>query len=386
VRETYDVVVVGLGALGSATAWQLSRRGVSVLGLEQFGLGHDRGASHDSSRILRHSYHTSGYVRLTVEAYDDWADLEAAAGETFVTVTGGLDLFPPGGTIAPHDYTSSLDAVGIGYELLDVDAVSERWPQLRLDAGTVALYQARTAVVPAARGTAAMQRLAAAGGARLLPDTPATALHPVAGGMEVGAGGTTYSCGSVVLCADAWTRGMLVPLGVDLPLAVTEEQLTYFAPGQPEDFAPGRFPVWVWMDDPTFYGFPTYGEHTIKAAQDVGGPVVTAQDRSGQPDAQMRDRLASFMSRRFPGSGPPLRSRRCLYTLTPDRDFVLSRVPGIEQVVVGLGTGHGFKFAPTFGRRLVDLALGAPVGPELEPFRLDRPALTDPAYAPNWIV
>src|SRR3954470_13692017 len=95
--RTYDVAVVGLGGLGSATAWQLARRGVSVLGLEQFSLGHDRGASHDTSRILRHSYHTPGYVSLTFEAYDDWADLEDASGEELATITGGLDLFPVGG-------------------------------------------------------------------------------------------------------------------------------------------------------------------------------------------------------------------------------------------------------------------------------------------------
>jgi len=384
--ETYDVAVVGLGALGSAAAWQLSRRGVSVLGIEQFGLGHDRGASHDSSRILRHSYHTPGYVRLTVEAYEDWADLEAAAGEAFVTVTGGLDLFPPGCATPRQNYTGSLDEVGITYELLDADAVGKRWPQMRLDAETVALYQPRTAIVPAARATAAMQRLAAASGARLLPDTPTTALRPVTGGVEVAAGGTRYSCGRVVVCADAWTRALLTPLGLDLPLTVTEEQLTYFAPERPQDFEPDRFPVWIWAGDPTFYGFPTYGEPTIKAAQDVGGPVVTAQERSGQTDAEILGRLASFMGRHLPGSGRPVRSRRCLYTLTPDRDFVLAPVPGAEQVVVGLGAGHGFKFAPTFGRRLADLALGAPAGDELAPFRLDRPALTDKAYAPTWIV
>ena len=160
--EQYEYAVVGLGALGSATAWQLARRGESVVGLERFELGHERGASHDSSRILRHSYHTPDYVRLTFEAYDDWAALESDAGETFVTVTGGLDLFPPDCAIPPDDYTSSMTACDVAYSTLDTAAVHERWPQFSLPDGTLAIYQERTAMVPAARGTAAMQRQATA--------------------------------------------------------------------------------------------------------------------------------------------------------------------------------------------------------------------------------
>ena len=137
-------------------------RGHSVLGLERFELGHHRGASHDTSRILRHSYHTPEYVRLTQEAYADWARLERACGERLVTVVGGLDLFPPEPAIPLVDYTESLRAAGIGFELLETDAITERWPQFRLPAGTVGLHQERGAIVPAGRGTAAMQRLAVA--------------------------------------------------------------------------------------------------------------------------------------------------------------------------------------------------------------------------------
>ncbi len=116
--ETYEYAVIGLGALGSATAYELAKRGHAVLGLEQFELGHNRGASHDTSRILRHSYHTPSYVELTQAAYDDWANLEVDSGEQLVTVVGGLDLFPPDAVITIDDYVSSLDAVGIDYELL----------------------------------------------------------------------------------------------------------------------------------------------------------------------------------------------------------------------------------------------------------------------------
>ena len=139
--DTYDLAVVGLGALGSSTAWHAARGGLSVIGLEQFELGHDRGASHDSSRILRHSYHTPEYVDLTFAAYDDWADLEAVTGESFVTVTGGVDLFPRGAAIGIEDYTSSMNARGVAHEVLDVAEAHARWPQLALPDGTRALFQ-----------------------------------------------------------------------------------------------------------------------------------------------------------------------------------------------------------------------------------------------------
>ncbi len=384
--RSYDVAVVGLGGLGSATAWNLARSGASVLGLEQFGLGHDRGASHDTSRILRHSYHTPGYVALTFEAYDDWADLETASGDQLVTITGGIDLFPVGGVIPLTDYTTSMDAHGVAYDVLDQAETMQRWPQLTLPDGTLALHQERTGIVHAARTVLTSQRIAEAAGATLLGGTRVTAIRPLGDSVEVDAGGTTYSVGSVVVCADAWSQQLVEPLGVRLPLTVTEEQVTYFAPTAPGAFAPERFPVWIWMDEPSYYGFPTYGEATVKAAQDCGGPVVTGDQRSGTTDAAMLDRLAAFMAATFPASGPPVRSKRCLYTLTPDRDFVIDRVPGAEHVVVGLGAAHAFKFVPTIGRRLADLALGAAVDSELEPFRLDRPGLTDPDFAPQWMV
>jgi len=384
--ETYDLAIVGLGALGSSTAWHASRRGLSVIGLEQFELGHERGASHDSSRILRHSYHTPAYVDLTFAAYDDWADLEDATGESFVTVTGGLDLFPDGAVIPISDYTTSMDARGVRYEVLGIDDVAARYPQLALPDGTTSLFQERTAMVPAARGTAAMQRRAAAHGAVLRDRTAVRALVPRADGVDIVTDDGVVSAARVVVTADAWTASLVEPLGVRLPLTVTEEQVTYFTPADPEPFRPGRFPVWIWMDEPSFYGFPTYSEDTVKAAQDCGGPEVSGDDRSMAPDDLMLERLAGFMRTTFPSSGPATRSKRCLYTLTPDRDFVVSAVPGTPQIVVGLGAAHGFKFAATFGRLLTDIAVDGTTTADVSAFALDRPALTDPVYQPNWMV
>ncbi len=382
-----DFVVAGLGALGSATCHELARRGHRVVGLERFELGHARGASHDTSRILRHSYHTPAYVRLTQQAYADWARLEGDSGEDLVTVVGGLDLFPPGAAISPVDYTTSLDAVGIDHEVLDPSDVARRWPQFRLPEGTLVLHQPDAAIVPAGRGTRVLQEQARRRGADLREQTPVTAVRDLGnGGLEVGTTGGVVRCERLVVCADAWTNDVLAGLGVQVPLEVTLEQVTYFRPERPDDFAPGRLPLWIWMDDPSYYGFPCFGEPTVKAAQDCGGPVVDPDHRTSSRDPVMEGRLARHVRSLLPASGAPVRSLRCQYTLTPDRDFVLSAVPGHPSVVVGLAAAHGFKFAPTFGRLLADLAVDGRTSTDLTPFRMDRPGLTDPAYRAHWLV
>lgn len=389
--ERVEYAVVGLGALGSATAYELARRGADVVGLEQFELGHARGASHDTSRILRNSYHTPGYVGLTLDAYDDWARLEKTSGQPLVTTVGGLDLFPPGAVIPITDYTASMSACGVPFEVLDTQTVQQRWPQFQLPDDTVALWQPRASIVPAARGTAVLQQQARRFGAQLHDRSPVASVRDLgSAGIELVAGGTTYRCRRLVVCADAWTNQVLSGLGWQLPLTVTLQQVTYFAPPDPTTFAIGALPLWIWMDDPSFYGFPCYGEATVKAAEDCGGAPVDPDRPPFDPDRSGLTRLTGFINRTLPGSGPPVRTVPCLYTLTPDRDFVLGPVPGHEAVLLGLGAAHGFKFAPTFGRLLADLAQAGQtsgVGAELlDTFRLDRPALTESGHPVSWLV
>jgi len=387
VTETADVAVIGLGALGSATAYRLAGRGLKVVGFEQFALGHNRGASHDTSRILRRSYHTPGYVRLAGEAYDDWAELSAAVGEPLVTVTGGLDLFPPDPAIPMADYVASLAACSVPYEVLDDQQVLDRWPRVRLPDGGRALFQADTGIVHAARTVAALQRAAVAVGAELREETRARVCKAGGGGVEIETASGLLHCDRVVVTADAWTNNAIERLGVQLALTVTQEQVSYFVPDDPEHFGPGQFPVWIWMDEPSFYGFPTYAGNLVKAGQDVGGRVTTGDTRGFEPDPANLAQLAAFMRRTFPGSaGEVDHSVTCLYTLTPDRDFVMSPLPDHPEVVVGLGAGHGFKFTPTFGRILTDLAVDGATTSDVSAFGIDRPAMTDPDYPASWLV
>jgi sarcosine oxidase len=380
-----NIAIVGLGALGSAAAWEATRRGYSVIGLEQFELGHERGASHDTSRILRHSYHTPHYVELTFRAYDAWAELESESGIALVTQTGGVDFFPPGAAIDMSTYTQSMDAVGIAYDALDNDALRAQWPQFVPPEGTVSLYQERSSIVPAALGTATMQRLARERGADLRERSRVEAIEPMATGVRLITSDGVVTADRCIITADAWTSALTTPLGWPIPLTVTEEQVTYVQ--VPPSYA--DLPLWIWMDDPSFYGFPTYTmpgqapEMTMKAAEDCGGPTVTGDERSGELDPAMLDRLMTFLRSTFTDIGEVVRSKRCLYSLTADRDFVISTVPGYDNVIVGLGAAHAFKFAPAFGGMLLDLVDGHPVDPV---FQLDRPGITDPAYEANWLV
>ncbi len=389
-RREWDVIVVGLGAIGSAAAyWASTRDGLRVLGLERFELGHANGASADHSRIIRLSYHRPDYVRLAKRAYETWAAVEAEADEPIVTTTGGLDLWPADPGIPMVDYTESLAAEAVPYEILDAAEVMRRWPQWHLPDDVTAMWQSRGGLADPYKGNAAHRRLAANRGALLLERTPVTAIRAVGGGYEVDAAGTTHVADRVILAADAWTNELLAPFERRLPLTVTKEQVTYFAAPDPAAFAPERFPVWIWMDEPSFYGIPTYGEAGPKVAQDAGGWPTTPETRTFERDDDMYERVRGFVERYLPdAAGPELLTKTCLYTLTPDRDFVVDRVPEAPGVVVGLGAGHGFKFASVLGRALVETAIDgrSPSDGELGAFRIDRPILLEPDPPTSWLV
>jgi sarcosine oxidase len=228
----------------------------------------------------------------------------------------------------------------------------------------------------AARGNAAHVRLAEAHGATLRDRAPVERLRPVNGEIEVIAGGTTYRCRRLVVAAGAWSNGALTHFGMHLPLRVTKEQVTYFATPHQAEFQPDRFPVWIWMDDPCFYGFPIFGEAGTKAGQDAGGQEVSAETRTFEPDQAALRRTTDFLERYIPRSlGPIIYTKTCLYTLTPDRDFVIDRLPDHPDVVVGIGGGHGYKFASLVGRILSELAIDGHTERNIEPFRIDRAIL-----------
>jgi sarcosine oxidase len=387
--ERYDIAVVGLGGIGSATAFFAARNGQSVIGLERFELGgHHRGASHDHSRIIRHSYHTEHYVRLTHGAYDAWREVEAASDETCVHITGGIDLFPHDAAIDIDTYRDAMLAAGIDFDELSPADVMRRWPAWHVAANTEVLYQANTGIVSPAITVPLLQRLAVDRGATLRGNTTVAAIEPTGDSVTISlANGSIVQASHVVVAADAWTAPLVAPLGIELPLTVTREQVTYYDADSPQAFAEGSFPVWIWMDDPSFYGFPIFGRSGVKISEDCGGQLVDPDTRGFDPDPAILGRTDAFAKNAFGnGLGPALSTTTCLYTLPPDRDFVIDSVPGHSNIHIALGAGHGFKFAAWFGRTMATLAGGVAASDDLTPFRLDRPALTDPSWTANWLV
>lgn len=371
----YDVAVVGLGALGSAVAYHLSRAGASVIAFEQFSLGHVRGASHDTSRILRRIYHAPEYVRLADSAYRDWRDLESAAQERFVTVTGGANFCLPDSPVSIDSYVMSMEAVGVDYEVLDAGDLMKRWPQFHLDDDVLTIVEEEAGIVPASRATAVMQVLARVQGATLHAECPVSAVEPGESNVLVHSAAGVVHADTVVLCADAWVNELLMPLGAALPLTYSLEQVSYFQPPDPHRFAPDAMPIWIWEADPCYYGFPTYGEPTIKAARDSSEIPLDVEHRSFEPVPKRLEELTDFLDGLLPGKGRHLRTVTCQYTLTPSRDFALGGLPDHPRVLVGLGAGHAFKFAPTIGRILSELAIRGTTRDDISQFGLGRPDL-----------
>lgn len=369
--ETFDVAVVGMGALGSAAAYHLARKGVRTIAFEQFELGHVRGASHDTSRIIRTSYGSPEYVRLAQSSYRDWAEFEQVSGERLTVVTGGLVFIPTGGPFSATDFAVSLDGAGVPYELLSPAEVAERWPQFALPDGVETIYTPDSGIVHAARSVAALQMQARAHGAVIRDRTPVLSLTPDSEGVIVHTDAGDVRAGKVVLAADAWTNTLLEPLGATIPLITMQEQVTYFKPVDAEAFDRDRFPVWIWEDEYCFYGFPTYGEPTIKAARDRSDNLMSPAERTFVPSPELLAQLTGFMADVIPGSGEVLRTVTCQYAITPDRNFVLGPIPQHPDIIVALGAGHAFKFTPTIGRILAELAVDGETSDDISTFTVE---------------
>jgi sarcosine oxidase len=237
--------------------------------------------------------------------------------------------------------------------------------------------------VDAGKGNAVHVALARARGATVLDEAPVHGVRTVGDGVEVDTSVGTFSARKLVVAAGAWTNRVLGHLGYEILITCTQEQVTYFQTPYLREFAPDRFPVWIWHGGPdySFYGLPVYGAVGSKAGQDAGGDVVSVDTRTFDPNPRILANLRGFLERYIPRSlGPELYTKTCLYDMPPDREFVLGTLPELPQITFFCGAGHAFKFAGLVGRILGDLALEGHTRYPIEAFSPDRPALTDPNY------
>ncbi len=374
---TYGAIVVGLGGMGSATAYQLAGRGKRILGLEKFSPAHDRGSSHGESRIIRQAYFEGPeYVPLLFRAYDLWEDLERQTGEDLMTLCGGLFIGPEDGELVSGS-AASADGHGLPYEILDSPELKRRFPVFEPGPETVALFEKRAGFVRPERTVRAHLNLAASLGADLRFGERVLSWEATEWGVRVRTEGGVHEAERLVVAAGAWAGELLSDLG--LPLEVTRQILFWFRPrGGPEAFATGRIPIWIYEPDDgnMFYSFPAVdGADTVKAAffRADGTPADPETiDREVQEDEV--EFIRRYLGRHVPAlDGELVAARTCMYTNTPDQHFVVSKHPDHPQIAVAAGfSGHGYKFCSVIGEILADLATKGETGHPIDLFSPGR--------------
>jgi sarcosine oxidase len=382
IMNSADVLVAGAGTMGSMALWRLARRGASVIGLERFAPGHDRGSGHGESRMTRTAYFEGPeYVPLVEAAHARWRELEAETGLELLTMTGALMIGRPEGVLVSGALRSA-HAHGLAHEVLDRAEVARRYPQHRLVDGQVALWEKGAGVLRPERATVAAAARGVDLGARLVTGTPITAIDARPNGVTVWAGGERYQAPHLVLCVGPWLGGLLPELR--LPLVVERQVMLWFAPRAGVDasaFGPDRFPVFIRDREgaPAGYGLPALDRAAAKVGFHHGGRPVDPDTVDREVTDTDVAPVAAFVAETLPDLVPrPVRAEVCLYTNTPDEHFLVGDVGLPNVTVLGGFSGHGFKFAPVMGDIAADLALDGGTEHRIDGFRPVRFALPDP--------
>ncbi len=353
----YDVIVLGLGGMGSAAAYHLARRGQRVLGLDAHPRGHQAGSSHGRSRIIRQAYHEAPeYVPLVQRAYALWRELEAEAGRELLTITGGLLVGTPDSEVI-QGATLSARLHNLPLERLAPEEVARRYPGFRLPPPLTAVLEPAAGSLDPEACVAAHLDLAARHGATLRHAEPALRWSVEGAGVRVETPQGDYAAERLVIAPGPWAGEVLAELG--LPLRVERIVNVHFEPERPELFGPERCPIYILMvPEGVYYGFPALPGQGLKAGRHAGDPCTPRTiDRTVHPGEV--ESLRAVLNRYLPGSAGAVKwAFTCMYTLTPDQHFVVDRHPVYPQVTIACGfSGHGFKFASAIGEVLADLAI-----------------------------
>jgi sarcosine oxidase len=360
-----DVIVVGVGAMGSSACYHLARRGAKVLGLEQFDIPHALGSSHGFSRMIRMAYYEHpDYVPLLRRAYVLWRELESASAQTLFHEVGGIYMGPPGG----HVVRGTIEAAerhGLAHEVLSHAALAERFPQFKVPGDFTGVWEPRAGFLLPEKVVAAQAELALRAGADLRGREEVLDWSAGDSNVVVRTDKGEYRAERLLFCGGPWTGKIVRDLGVEL--VVTRQVLGWVWPRRPELFALGTFPVWgiEAADGSLSYGFPMTPDNPGLKVARHGRGQVTDPDRVAR-NASPADEVEvhEILNRNLPdGNGPLLSLRVCLYTNSPDEHFIIDRHPNHPRVTVACGfSGHGFKFASVVGEVLADLALEGKTG------------------------
>ena len=350
--NSYDVIVVGLGAMGSATTYELARRGRNVLGIDMFSPGHDQGSSHGHHRLIRKSsFRADGYVPLAARAFELWRELEELSGQELLKILGEVRMAFDAGLYSVGPGTAGM------VELLDEQSLRERFPGFRLHEGMIATYEAEAGFLRPEACIAANLLMAEKHGASLHHNEEVTGWSIDGDGVRVETNKGSYSAGQLAITTGPWAAELLADL--NLPMSVMRIVNGYFEPDRPEWWRAenGAPDFLLSVPEGNYYGMPSVDGIGLKIGRHENGEITTTRTIRRTVDDSEIDMLRNVLDLYMPGaSGTLIQAVTCMYTNTVDDDFIVDRHPEHAQVVLGCGfSGRGFKFSGVVGEVLTEL-------------------------------
>ena len=370
----FDVVVVGLGVMGSAALYELARRGFRAAGIERHTPGHELGSSHGETRIIRLGYfeHPS-YVPLLHRSYALWREIEEASSRKLMRITGIVEIGPSFGRLVTGTLAASLEH-HLPHEVLDAAEIVRRFPPFRIPSDYVGVFQPDGGFVAAEGSVEALIALARAAQAEICSGVRVLAVEPDGNGVHIATSQGDIEARIAIVAAGAWLPDLLPDLPA--PLRITREVMAWFKPNKASLFDPHRFPVFIMESrHGMHYGLPASPAGAVKIAKHHHHNETVYPDDPRRPvSAADQGLIRPVLADHIPAAnGPLLAAQTCLYTVTPDHDFIIDRLPDAPQIVVASPcSGHGFKFAPVIGEILADLALEGGTRHDISRFRLSR--------------
>ena len=374
-RSGYDTIVVGLGAMGSATLYHLAKRGQRVLGVEQFTPGHTNGSSHGDSRIIREQYFEHPlYVPLAQRADAMWRELEGLTYRSLLKRTGGLMIGPADGEVVAGTLQSAREH-GLPHEVLDAEQMHERFPAFSPRAGLVGAYDPRAGMLDADACNAAHLELARAKGATVRTEEPVIGASADEKGVSIRTARGTYVADKLVITAGAWTGSLMKEL--DLPLRIERETLFWFEPEPRALYEPDRFPIFCYEFTPgqINFGLARTGRGVKAGIHHSGEFVDHPDDVKRTVDPSEVELLRETLADVLPGlaTAPVRETGVCLYTNTPDDHFIIDWHPKHPNILLSSPcSGHGFKFATVLGEAQASLITTGRSDFDFTPFRINR--------------
>jgi sarcosine oxidase len=374
--QQYNAIVVGLGAMGSATLYHLARRGWRVLGLEQFAPGHTRGSSHGDSRIIREMYFEHPlYVPLVQRAHELWRDLETRSEASLMTITGGLMIGPPKGTVVSGTLRSAAEH-NLPHEILTPVEVRERFPAFSLAEGLVAVFDPRAGFLDPEACNRAHIRMARESGAEVRFNEGVLDWVPEGKGVRVATASGEYAADRLVLTAGPWNRGLLPDL--ELPLTIERQAVFWLeAEGDSSLYDVAHFPIYAYeyRAGRICYGFPRLPRGIKASVMHDGETALDPDEVNRTVEESEVDPLLAALRPILPAlaEAPVREGDVCLFTNTPDHDFIIDFHPFCPQVLISSPcSGHGFKFSSAIGEIQADLLTMGKTRFDLSPFRIGR--------------